>query len=658
MVRVCVRTQCVNRESEGKSHVETASVAFCTCPTQKPHPISGSPVKIPRVDREALHPPVSPGCRRRIPPVPPGCRRRIPLVPTPNEPSSTRRRGEGRTGLRDEFRIPSTGFSPWRSRVLRGRLFFLAGAGSGSGTRVRAAARAKKKPPRPRLYQVHRDSGRIRTESRHPLLAIRKAWKTWKTRHVQALRRTTLLVLFLSYNAYLVWAVALWSRGEESLEPCEGLGLLLSVTGVAYLALAHKFLFRRILAFVWARASTWKVVVGLRNAARTRHARLGVHLALLLGILAFLVVDGWDEPLRLASAGGIFFFLLVGWLLSKHPGRFVPNSSRNSLHRTNDVEGIEEFHFLLRDLSARDGPDRPRSPPIVPDSVLSPQVNWYQIYWGIVSQFVLGLVIVRWGTGREVFRCLGDKFTDFIAFTDVGSERVFAYLSSGDPGRNVTLPRLFAFKTLTNIFYFNWIMEILYHLGVMQWVIVWLGELLQFLVSTTAAESMNSAANIFVGHIVAAVAIQPYLPLMTPSELTVVIAAGLASVAGAVLVAFVGFGASAAHLVSASFMSAPAALACAKLLHPETEESKTRAEHISMDAGRSTPKTRFCAAIRGVFPTSLGLGSFSSGRVYHGKEWNLGLVRFEEDPLGDFDARMTKVNRGSLGHRACSECVD
>ncbi|CAG0911896.1 unnamed protein product, partial [Cyprideis torosa] len=89
-------------------------------------------------------------------------------------------------------------------------------------------------------------------------------------------------------------------------------------------------------------------------------------------------------------------------------------------------------------------------------------------------------------------------------------------------------------------------------------------------VGTTAAESMNAAANIFVGQTEAPILIKPYLSLMTKSELHAVMTGGFATIAGTVLAAYIDFGVDPAHLLSASVMSAPAALAYAKLFYPET----------------------------------------------------------------------------------------
>ncbi len=108
-------------------------------------------------------------------------------------------------------------------------------------------------------------------------------------------------------------------------------------------------------------------------------------------------------------------------------------------------------------------------------------------------------------------------------------------------------------------------------------------NVLQVTLGTTACESLNAAANIFLGQSEAPLMIKPYLPLMTPSELHAVMTGGFATIAGSVLAAYISFGVSASHLLSASVMSAPAALAFAKLMMPETKKTKTLPKDIKVN---------------------------------------------------------------------------
>merc|ERR1712176_1092417 len=119
--------------------------------------------------------------------------------------------------------------------------------------------------------------------------------------------------------------------------------------------------------------------------------------------------------------------------------------------------------------------------------------------------------------------------------------------------------------------------SILFHLGAMNWLVSKIGWVLQITVGTTACESMNAAGNIFLGQTEAPLLIKPYLTKMTKSEIHAVMTGGFATIAGSVLAAYISFGIDASHLLSASVMSAPAALAFAKLFYPETKKSKTTA---------------------------------------------------------------------------------
>lgn len=114
----------------------------------------------------------------------------------------------------------------------------------------------------------------------------------------------------------------------------------------------------------------------------------------------------------------------------------------------------------------------------------------------------------------------------------------------------------------------------------MTWVVMKVGWVLQILLGTTAAESMNASANIFLGQTEAPILIKPFLNEMTRSEIHAVMTGGFATIAGSVMAAYISFGVKASSLLTASVMAAPAALAFSKLLYPETQVSKTSAKEI------------------------------------------------------------------------------
>ncbi|MHC4777836.1 MAG: NupC/NupG family nucleoside CNT transporter [Planctomycetota bacterium] len=146
-------------------------------------------------------------------------------------------------------------------------------------------------------------------------------------------------------------------------------------------------------------------------------------------------------------------------------------------------------------------------------------------------------------------------------------------------GKISPLLKTFTFWILPTIIFFSSLMTVLYHLGVMQWVVRAFAYVMQKTMGTSGAESLSASANIFVGQTEAPLVVKPYIQDMTPSELHAVMVGGFATVAGGVMAAYIGFlrdiPGIAGHLVTASIMSAPAALAISKILMPETGSPAT-----------------------------------------------------------------------------------
>ena len=185
---------------------------------------------------------------------------------------------------------------------------------------------------------------------------------------------------------------------------------------------------------------------------------------------------------------------------------------------------------------------------------------------GVGLQFLLALLVLKTGPGQALFSYIGAFFTALLNYVDAGSSFVF-----GDAFGE----HFFAFKVLPTIIFFAALMGVLYHLGLVQYVVVAFAWVMQRTLRTSGAESLAAAANIFVGQTEAPLVVRPYVASMTRSELMALMVGGFATIAGGVLAAFVGLGIDAGHLVAASVISAPAALLVAKVMQPEVEESKT-----------------------------------------------------------------------------------
>ena len=196
-------------------------------------------------------------------------------------------------------------------------------------------------------------------------------------------------------------------------------------------------------------------------------------------------------------------------------------------------------------------------------------VKWQPVLWGIALQLIFAILILKTAPGLAVFKFLGDVVTQFLNFSDAGAKFIF--------GDNFA-EHFIAFKVLPTIIFVSSFITILYHYGILQRVVQAVAWLMIKTMKTSGAETLSCAANIFVGQTEAPLLIKPYLAAMTLSELHAVMTGGFATIAGGVMAAYISFGVPAQHLIAASVMSAPAALAISKLLYPETEKSLTAGE--------------------------------------------------------------------------------
>ncbi|HXH74955.1 MAG TPA: NupC/NupG family nucleoside CNT transporter [Bacteriovoracaceae bacterium] len=198
-------------------------------------------------------------------------------------------------------------------------------------------------------------------------------------------------------------------------------------------------------------------------------------------------------------------------------------------------------------------------------------IQWRTVISGIVLQLVFGLFILKTSFGRSIFDTIGKGFNAILGYTGEGAKFLFGGLATPSE----SLGFIFATMVLPTIIFMSALMSVLYHLGIMQKVVEVVARVMMKVMKTSGAESLAAAANIFVGQTEAPLVIKPYVNSMTKSELMCLMTGGMATVAGGVLAAYVGFGIDAGHLLAASVMSAPAALVCAKLMVPEVEISAT-----------------------------------------------------------------------------------
>lgn len=269
-------------------------------------------------------------------------------------------------------------------------------------------------------------------------------------------------------------------------------------------------------------------------------------------------------------------------------------------------------------------------------------IDWELVAWGVGLQILFGLLIFHAPLVQTVFDFAGAAVAKLLEFTDAGSEFLFDYANPTD-GEWARDAQNFAFSILPTIIFFSSVMTVLYYLGVMQAIVRWFAILMRKTMGISGAESLSVSANIFVGQTEAPLVVKPYVENMTRSELAVVMTGGFASVAGGVLAAYVGmlqahFPGIAKHLLTASVMSAPAALVIAKVMYPETGEPETKG-NVEMSFESEDVNT-IDAAARGAsegLELALNVGAMLLAFLaliamvnyligWPGMQWNLGVL--------------------------------
>jgi len=192
------------------------------------------------------------------------------------------------------------------------------------------------------------------------------------------------------------------------------------------------------------------------------------------------------------------------------------------------------------------------------------------VLWGTGLQLGLALFVLKTSVGLRLFRALGAGAEWLLNFSFAGSEFVF-----GSLGRKGAGGVIIAFQVLPIIIFIATFFSVLYHYGVMQAIIRVAARVMTRLMGASGAESLDVAASVFMGQTEAPLTIRPYLSGLTRSELMTVMTSGMAHVSGAVMGAYILFGAEARHLLTAVIMTAPGTLVIAKILNPETEEPVT-----------------------------------------------------------------------------------
>ncbi|KAI6214995.1 Sodium/nucleoside cotransporter [Aphelenchoides besseyi] len=237
----------------------------------------------------------------------------------------------------------------------------------------------------------------------------------------------------------------------------------------------------------------WSPLIDLQIMFRT------AILLFVIGVIVWLAIDTRGDRIRLRSLAGMFAFIIMAFICSANPSRVIS---------------------LMKKHSRRSGL----------------QIKWHPVVGGLILQFCVGLVVLRWSAGNVVIKFVADE-------------------------------------SLQIIIYFGAVVSVLYYYGIIQAVLSRIAWFMQHTIGTTAAESLNAAACIFLGQTEAAILVEPALISMTDSEIHSVMTAGYACIAGSLFAAYIAFGACPTYLFSATVMSAAVSLSISKIVYPETQKS-------------------------------------------------------------------------------------
>ena len=205
-------------------------------------------------------------------------------------------------------------------------------------------------------------------------------------------------------------------------------------------------------------------------------------------------------------------------------------------------------------------------------------INWSLVLKGVALQIIIAVLVLKFPLIESIFDGISIAFVKLIGFTDYGFTFLFRSLISGEVENPIVS---FAFKILPTIIFFSALVSLFYYWGIIQKVVYVFAWIMKKFMRLSGAESLAAAGNVFLGQTEAPLLVKPYLLKMTKSEMMCLMTGGMATIAGGVLAAYVGFLGGddpvqqaffAKHLLTASIISAPAAIVAAKMLVPETEK--------------------------------------------------------------------------------------
>jgi len=201
-------------------------------------------------------------------------------------------------------------------------------------------------------------------------------------------------------------------------------------------------------------------------------------------------------------------------------------------------------------------------------------INLRVVASAFALQVAIAVLVLHVPAGRAGIQILSGGVQELLNYTSAGVDMVLGGLAAEPVGFS------FAVRVLPIVIFFSSLMAVLYHVGVMQVVVAGFGRVLRFLIGTRPVESLNAAANMFVGQTEAPLVVKPYLKGITQPQLFAIMVSGLASVSGSVLAAYAQMGVQIEYLLAASFMAAPGGLLMAKIIVPDGADGDDEPQQI------------------------------------------------------------------------------
>ena len=217
-------------------------------------------------------------------------------------------------------------------------------------------------------------------------------------------------------------------------------------------------------------------------------------------------------------------------------------------------------------------------------------INWNVVWKGLLVQLIFAVCILKVPFVQNGFEWLSSIFVTILGFTREGS----LFLFGGLIENTESFGYIFAFQVLPTIIFFSAITSVLFYYGILQKVVLFFARIMRRLFHLSGAESLATVGNIFLGQTESPLLVKPYIKNMTLSELFCLMSGGMATIAGGVLAAYIGFlGGNdpvtqlffAKHLLAASVMSAPAAIVASKIIYPETQKISSEIKISNQDLG-------------------------------------------------------------------------